>query len=66
MNNATAKVRYRINNTMGQITVPCNATDDNEFIIGRAIALLRRQHGPIPHNGRRQFEVIDIKSNILL
>ena len=55
---ATATVKYQIATYSGTITVTCDPNEDNEDIIARAKAKLRRDVGSFPL-GYELWKVID-------
>jgi hypothetical protein len=44
----TATVKYQIATYSGEIQVTCDPDDDNEVVIGKAKAKLRRLYGELP------------------
>lgn len=56
----TAIVKYQIATYSGEIQVNCDPDDDNEIVIGKAKAKLRRLYGELPF-GYQSFKVIERK-----
>ena len=54
----TATVEYQVATYSGTVDVMCNEDDDNDQIIAKAKAVLRRKSGPLPF-GYQHFEVVE-------
>lgn len=53
----TATVFYQVASYTGNIQVTCHPDEDNDVIIARAIAKLRRLYGHLPF-GYRYFKIL--------